>query len=46
MNSEAELLQKLMISKKIMEKHNDIGRGQCKKYDITGKLFITDGRIL
>ena len=30
MNSESELLQKLMISKKIMEKHNDIGRGQTR----------------
>ena len=30
MNSEAELLQKLMISKKIMEKHDDIGRGQSR----------------
>ena len=30
MNSEAELLQKLMISKKIMEKHDDIGRGQTR----------------
>lgn len=30
MNSEAELLEKLMISKKIMEKHNDIGRGQAR----------------
>jgi hypothetical protein len=30
MNSEAELLQKLMVSKKIMEKHNDIGRGQVR----------------
>lgn len=30
MNSEAELLQKLMVSKKIMEKHNDIGRGQAR----------------
>jgi hypothetical protein len=27
MNSEEQLLQKLMISKKIMERHNDIGRG-------------------
>ena len=26
MNSEQDLLQKLMISKKIMEKHNDMGR--------------------
>jgi hypothetical protein len=30
MNSEAELLQRLMISKKIMEKHDDIGRGQAR----------------
>lgn len=30
MNSEAELLQKLMISKKIMEKHDDMGRGQSR----------------
>jgi hypothetical protein len=30
MNSEAELLQKLMISKQIMEKHNDIGRGNAR----------------
>lgn len=27
MNSEQDLLNKLMISKKIMEKHNEIGRG-------------------
>lgn len=30
MNSEAELLQKLMVSKKIMEKHEDMGRGQAR----------------
>ena len=30
MNSEAELLQKLMISKQIMEKYNDIGRGNAR----------------
>ena len=30
MNSEAELLQKLMVSKKIMDKHNDMGRGQAR----------------
>lgn len=30
MNSEAELLQRLMVSKKIMEKHNDIGRGNAR----------------
>ena len=27
MNNEDQLLQKLMISKKIMEKHNEMGRG-------------------
>ena len=30
MNSEAELLQKLVISKKIMERHDDMGRGQAR----------------
>jgi hypothetical protein len=30
MNSEDELLQRLVISKKIMEKHNDMGRGQAR----------------
>lgn len=30
MNSEAELLQKLVISKKIMERHDDMGRGQVR----------------
>ena len=30
MNSESDLLQRLAISKKIMEKHNDIGRGQAR----------------
>ena len=30
MNSEAELLQRLMISKKIMEKHDNIDRGQAR----------------
>lgn len=30
MNSEAELLQKLMISKKIMEKHDNMDRGQAR----------------
>lgn len=34
MNSEAELLQKLMVSKKIMDKHNDIGRGQVRNTSI------------
>jgi hypothetical protein len=31
MNSEQELLQKLMISKKIMEKHNTINRGSVSE---------------
>jgi hypothetical protein len=31
MNSEAELLQKLMVSKKIMDRHNEIGRGQVRE---------------
>lgn len=39
MNSEAELLQKLMISKKIMEKHDDIGRGQARNTSIGGGDF-------
>jgi hypothetical protein len=30
MNSEQDLMQKLMVSKKIMEKHNDIGRGNAR----------------
>jgi hypothetical protein len=30
MNSEQDLLQKLMVSKKIMDRHNDIGRGNAK----------------
>ena len=39
MNSEAELLQKLMISKKIMERHDDIGRGQVRNTSIGGGDF-------
>jgi len=31
MNSESELLQKLMVSKKIMDRHNEIGRGQVRE---------------
>ena len=34
MNSEAELLQKLMVSKQIMEKHNDMGRGQARNVNM------------
>jgi len=35
MNSEQELLQKLMISKKIMEKHNSINRGSIDESRIS-----------
>lgn len=34
MNSEAELLQKLMVSKQIMQKHNDMGRGQARNVNM------------
>lgn len=34
MNSEADLLQKLMISKKIMEKHNDMERGGTRNVNM------------
>jgi hypothetical protein len=34
MNSESELLQKLMVSKQIMEKHNDMGRGQARNVNM------------
>lgn len=34
MNSENELMQKLMISKKIMDKHNDMGRGQSRNINM------------
>lgn len=36
MNTESDLLQKLMISKKIMDKHNDMGRGQGKEMSMGG----------
>lgn len=39
MNSEAELLQKLMISKKIMDKHNQIGRGEVRNTTMTSESF-------
>lgn len=42
MNSEAELLQKLMISKKIMEKHNDIGRGQSREINMGSSSPIVE----
>ena len=34
MNSEAELLQKLMVSKQIMQKPNDMGRGQARNVNM------------
>lgn len=34
MNSENDLMQKLMISKKIMDKHNGIGRGNARNVDM------------
>ena len=39
MNSEAELLQKLMISKKIMDKHNQIGRGEVRNTTMNSESF-------
>lgn len=37
MNSEAELLQKLMVSKKIMDKHNNMDRGQSRNINMGGQ---------
>ncbi len=39
MNSEDELLQKLVISKKIMERHNDMGRGQARDINMGGESY-------
>jgi hypothetical protein len=39
MNSEDELLQRLVISKKIMEKHNDMGRGQARDVNMGGESY-------
>jgi hypothetical protein len=36
MNSEQDLMQRLMVSKKIMDKHNDIGRGQARDINMGG----------
>jgi hypothetical protein len=38
MNSEQDLINKLLISKKIMDKHNDMGRGQAKDLPNTPEL--------
>lgn len=39
MNSENELMQKLMISKKIMDKHNGIERGQARNINMGGNDY-------
>jgi hypothetical protein len=39
MNSENELMQKLMISKKIMDKHNNIERGQSRSINMGENSF-------
>jgi len=39
MNSEAELLQKLMVSKKIMEKHKEIGRGSVRNTTMSQESY-------
>ena len=41
MNSEAELLQKLMVSKKIMDKHNGMERGQGRSINMGGQGMST-----
>ena len=38
MGSEQELIEKLMISKKIMDKHNNMGRGQSQGNDLTSPM--------
>ena len=39
MNSEADLLQKLMISKKIMDKHNGMERGNSRNVNMGSERF-------
>jgi len=38
MGTEQDLIQKLMISKKIMEKHNNMGRGQSQGNELTSPM--------
>lgn len=38
MGSEQELIEKLMISKKIMDKHNNMGRGQSQGNELTSPM--------
>jgi len=40
MGNEQDLMQKLMISKKIMEKHNNIGRGQSPNVDTNRSIDV------
>jgi hypothetical protein len=39
MNSENDLMQKLMISKKIMDKHNDMERGNSRNINMNSESF-------
>ena len=45
MNSENDLMQKLMISKQIMDKHNNMDRGNSRNIEFR-RVFITNGRKL
>jgi len=40
MGNEQDLMQKLMISKKIMEKHNNIGRGQSPNVETNRSIDV------
>ena len=42
MNSEQDLIQKLMISKKIMEKHNDMGRNGIQSSGGSSSPMVED----
>lgn len=42
MNSEQDLINRLMISKKIMEKHNDIGRGQAQPQTLSQTPMVEE----
>jgi hypothetical protein len=42
MNSEQDLINKLMISKKIMEKHNNMSRGSVPETQIMGNVQVEE----
>lgn len=42
MNSEQDLINRLMISKKIMDKHNDIGRGQTQPQSLSQTPMVEE----